>query len=59
VVSPNFKDADLCAYYKTKDPLEVPGRMLRAGEYNKLVKEISLLNGFTEDEMILEDEAKN
>lgn len=59
VVSPNFKDADLCAYYKTKDPLEVPGRMLRAGEYNKLIKEISSLNGFTEDEKTLEDEAKN
>lgn len=59
VVFPNFKDSSLCDYYKTKDPLDVPGRMLTAGEYNKLIKEINKLNGFTEDPDILEDEAKN
>lgn len=62
VVSPNFKDAELCEYYKTKDPLEVPGKMLKAGEYNKLIKEINALNGFVEtdnDVKTLEDEAKN
>jgi hypothetical protein len=59
VVYPNFKDAELCDFYKTKDPLEVPGRMLTAGEYNKLIKEINILNGFLDDPNILEDEAKN
>jgi hypothetical protein len=59
VVYPNFKDAELCDFYKTKDPLEVPGRMLTAGEYNKLIKEINILNGFTDDPNVLEDEAKN
>jgi hypothetical protein len=59
VVYPNFKDAELCDFYKTKDPLEVPGRMLRAGEYNKLIKEINILNGFADDPNVLEDEAKN
>lgn len=59
VVYPNFKDSELCEYYKTKDPLDVPGRMLTAGEYNRLIKEINYLNGFTEDAKVLEDEAKN
>lgn len=59
VVSPNFRATELCDYYKTKDPLEVPGRMLTAGEYRKLIKEINNLNGFTDDPEVLEDEAKN
>lgn len=59
VVFPNFKDAELCEFYNTKDPLEVPGKMLRAGEYNKLIKEINILNGFKDDPDVLEDEAKN
>ena len=56
---PNFRDSSLCDFYKTKDPLEVPGKMLTAGEYNKLIKAINALNGFTEDPKILEEEAKN
>ena len=62
VASPNFKDAELCEYYKTKDPLEVPGRMLKAGEFNKLMREINKLNGFAqndEDMATIEEEAKN
>ena len=62
VVSPNFKDADLCAYYKTNDPLDVPERMLSSGEYNRLIRAINRLNGFTDtDEEYEEDEeeAKN
>ena len=58
-VTPDFKNAELCDYYKTKDPLEVPSRMLTAGEYAKLVKEINALNGFAEDVEDLEEEAKN
>lgn len=59
---PNFKDAELCEYYKTKDATEVPARMLTIGEYNKLVKEIQRLNSFaTDDDQVdtLEEEAKN
>ena len=58
-VWPNFKASELCDFYKTKDPLDVPSKMLTAGEYNKLIKAINNLNGFTEDPEILDDEAKN
>lgn len=60
VVEPDFKDAELCAYYKTVDPLDVPGRMLSSGEYAKLMREINDLNGF-EDDMFdaIEEKAKN
>ena len=46
VIEPNFEDAELCAYYKTVDPLDVPGKMLSSGEYAKLMQEINSLNGF-------------
>ena len=58
-VSPNFRDSDLCDYYKTKDPLDVPSRMLTVGEYAKLAKAINDLNGFGEDIEELTEEAKN
>ena len=58
VIEPNFKDAELCAYYKTVDPLDVPGKMLSSGEYTKLMQEINSLNGF-EDIDGLEETAKN
>lgn len=58
VVKPNFKDAEMCAHYKTADPLDVPGRMLSSGEYAKLMQEINDLNGFS-DEETLEEVAKN
>jgi hypothetical protein len=43
------------------DPAEVPSRMLSAGEYAKLVKEINELNGFVsqDNSEALEEEAKN
>ena len=62
VVSPDFKDSEICAYYKTMDPLEVPGRMLTVGEYNRLVTAIKELNELVTEESELdelEDEAKN
>lgn len=62
VVYPNFKDAELCAYYKTTDPLDVPGRMLSVGEYNHLVKEIRKINDMIDKPDDLEDieeEVKN
>ena len=49
-VSPNFRDSELCSYYKTVDPLEVPGKMLTAGEYNKLIRAINIFNGFITDD---------
>ena len=61
VVEPDFKNSDLCAYYKTVNPLDVPGRMLSVGEYSKLDKAIKDMNGVvtSEDEIEeLEEEAK-
>ena len=58
VIEPNFKDAELCSYYKTVDPLDVPVKMLSSGEYAKLMQEINSLNGF-EDIDGLEETAKN
>ena len=52
----------MCAYYKTVDPLEVPGRMLTMGEYNLLVRKIRELNDIVDNDEDLEDieeEAKN
>jgi Fe-S-cluster formation regulator IscX/YfhJ len=40
------------------DPLDVPSRMLTAGEFTKLTQEIMDLNDFDDVES-LEDEAKN
>lgn len=59
VTSPNFRDSELCKFYATMDPLEVPGKMLRVGEYSKLVKAINDLNGLNDDLEVLEEEAKN
>ena len=59
VTSPNFRDSELCKFYATMDPLEVPSKMLRVGEYNRLVKAINDLNGLNDDLKVLEEEAKN
>ena len=59
VTTPNFRDSELCKFYATMDPLEVPSKMLRVGEYNRLVKAINDLNGLNDDLKVLEEEAKN
>ena len=62
VVEPNFKDSEICSYYKTVDPLDVPERMLNVGEYNYLVEKIRELNqiAMTDEEFEdLVDEVKN
>lgn len=59
VKTPNFRDSELCKFYATMDPLEVPGKMLRVGEYSKLVKAINDLNGLNDNLEVLEEEAKN
>ena len=59
VTAPNFRDSELCKFYATMDPLEVPSKMLRVGEYTKLVKAINDLSGFNDNLDVLEEEAKN
>ena len=54
-VEPNFSSTELCQRYGTLDPSLVPGKMLRAGEFNALLQEISQLSGVSG----LEDEVKN
>ena len=56
-VEPDFQSEDICKAYGTMDPLEVPGKMLLAGEYGRLSKEIMALSGFDNDGV--EDDAKN
>ena len=56
---PDFRSTELCEFYKTMDPLDVPSKMLTAGEYAKLVSAINELNGFTGNSEDLEEEAKN
>lgn len=55
-VTPDFSAAEMCEAYKTKDPMEVPGRMLKAGEYNRLSDAIAEFSGFDDD---IEEQAKN
>lgn len=55
-VTPDFTSEELCRAYGTLDPLEVPGRMLLVGEYNRLSSAIMALSGLTDD---LEEQAKN
>ena len=64
VVEPDLKNTELCAYYKTVNPVDTINRMLSVGEYNRLVKEIKLLNEIDEltddeDAEIVEEELKN
>ena len=60
VIEPDFKNSEICAHYKTVDPLEVPERMLSSGEYAKLMEEINKLNGFDDDTTeAIEETAKN
>lgn len=64
VVEPDLKNAELCAFYKTVNPVDTINRMLSVGEYNRLVREIKLLNEIDEltddeDAEIVEEELKN
>lgn len=47
-VEPDFRSKELCDAYHVLDPLLVPGKMLLAGEYAKLMQEITQLSGFTD-----------
>lgn len=55
-VFPDFHSAELCDAYGTKDPIALPGKMLLAGEFARLVEAVSKLSGFDKSP---EDEAKN
>ena len=55
-VIPDFTSEELCRAYGTMDPLEVPGKMLLAGEYKRLMDAVMDLSGFHDD---LEEDAKN
>ena len=64
VVEPDLKNTELCSYYKTMNPVDTINRMLSVGEYNRLVKEIKLLNEIyeltdDEDAEAIEEELKN
>lgn len=54
---PDFREKELCDAFGTLDPEEVPGKMLYAGEYQRLADAISELSGF--DDGDVEGEAKN
>ena len=55
-LEPDFTSAEVCGHFGTKDPIQVPGKMLLAGEFSKLSTAILELSGFEES---LDDEAKN
>ena len=54
---PDFRAKEMCEAYGTLDPMQVPGKMLTAGEFAALLDAISKLSGF--DAETPEDEAKN
>ncbi len=58
VQEPDFSDQEMCKYYGTEDPLDVPSQMLSVGEYNRLSEAILELNGMRDSKELLED-AKN
>lgn len=58
VKEPDLKAKEICDYYGTVDPLEVPGKMLNIGEYSLLTDAIMDLNDMRDAQEKL-DEAKN
>ena len=55
-VDPDFREKELCDHFGVLDPEMVPGKMLYAGEYQKLADAIAELSGIGDD---AEEEAKN
>jgi hypothetical protein len=55
-VTPDFRSEEMCKAYGTMDPLEVPGKMLLVGEFNRLSDAILALSGLDDDP---EELAKN
>ena len=55
-VTPDFASEEMCVKYGTRDPLEVPSKMLLIGEYARLSRAIMELSGLDDD---VEGQAKN
>ena len=55
-LEPDSASAEVCEHFGTKDPIQVPNKMLLAGEFAKLSAAILELSGFEQN---LDDEAKN
>lgn len=61
-LEPNFAATELCQCYGTMDPVEVPARMLLAGEYARLSAEIMRISAFDDTpagEKAIEEAVKN
>ena len=58
VQAPDFSDQEMCKYYGTEDPLDVPSQMLSVGEYSRLSSAILELNDMVDPKEKME-EAKN
>ena len=58
-VFPDFANAQICERYGTLDALEVPGRMLKAGEYTALLSAITELSGFNNSAEEKDEKIKN
>lgn len=56
-VDPDFRDKELCDGFGVIDPELVPGKMLYAGEYQRLADAIAELSGIGDEDV--EGEAKN
>ena len=54
-VEPDFSSTEMCNAYGVIDPLMVPGKMLLAGEFTRLLQAITDLSGFESPD----DEIKN
>lgn len=56
-VEPDFSSKELCDTYGVVSPQLAPGKMLLAGEYNRLMQAIHKLSGLESD--VMEDAVKN
>lgn len=56
---PDFSDAQMCSNYGVMDPLMVPAKMLRGGEYAALLNAILDLCGFNQMAIEQAEEVKN
>lgn len=54
-VEPDFQSKEMCDAYGVLDPLQVPGKMLFAGEFSQLNRAIAALSGFNS----VEEDLKN
>lgn len=55
-VWPDFRSSELCKGYGVMDPLELPGKMLKSGEYKRLMNGILKISDLSDK---TEDAAKN